>query len=83
MIVLTSGELHVKKVLKPTTAKFFKDLHEGDSIAIIHKIESTTGASNGLYSTQMKVINYTRNTFIYISENNLVARLANFEVFVP
>lgn len=80
-ITLSSGELRVKKILKPTKAKFFQDLHEGDSIGIIHKLQSTAGGSGGgKYATYLKVMNYTRNTNIIVTENELVNRLANFEI---
>lgn len=79
-IILHSTELKVNKILKPTKAKFFQDLKEGDYIFIIHTLRSTTGGSNGLYASYFKVMNITQNTSTTISGNDLVARLKNFEI---
>jgi len=80
MIKLSSGELRVKKIIKPTKAKFFEDIKEGDSIEIFHLLQSTTGGANGLYASDFMVKNYTRNSKKYISGNNLVLRLSCFEL---
>lgn len=80
MINLSSGEIRVKKVLKPTKAKFFESVREGDSLEIFHKLRSTTGASNGLYASQFLIKNYTRDTKRYVSGNDLNNRLYNFEL---
>lgn len=80
MILLTSGELRVYEIIKPTKAKFFQDWREGDSVEFFHKLKNTTGASSGLYATEFEVKNYTRGTSTRISGNNLVARLDNFRL---
>lgn len=81
MIKLSSAELRVKKILKPTQAMFFKDIKEGDHIGISHTLKDTTGASGGgSYASYLTIINYTRNTKKGEYSNNLVKRLSNFEI---
>lgn len=81
LVVLRSGELRVTEILKPTKAKFFKDIQVGDTIEITHELEGLTGASGGgLYAPTYRLVNYVRNNKISISGNNLVNRLANFKL---
>lgn len=81
MLRLNSGELRVQAILKPTKAKFFTDLHVGDSLGVIHELRSTTGASGGgKYASYYKVMCYNRGTSITLTGNELIHRLDNFSI---
>lgn len=79
-VVLKSNEYIIVNVKKKTTAKFFKDLGVGHGLRFEHSLRSTTGGSNGLYSSDFKVSNVNTGERITITGNHLVRRLECFDL---
>lgn len=84
-IKLSSDIFIIKKILKKTSAKGFKEFKEGTMFYITTTIEKTTGGSGGgLYATYFRVhvFNEKDQCFDYSiteSQNTLISRLQCFE----
>ena len=79
-IVLRSGPLVVKTVLKKTTAKLFKDLKVGNRIELFVRLEAAGSRRGRTYSTYIKVMNLDTEEVVSKSFNELPKLLDNFEL---
>lgn len=75
MSVILSGTFIVEKIKKKTTAKFFKDLKEGDKFELRYSL-------NGMYSSQAPSINIYVNDELkhYNNAAQLKSNLDKFEL---
>ena len=80
MITLRSRAYLAKKI-KPTKAKFWKDVRDGDDLYFSLDLKGTRGASSGgLYALYIEVFNGRNLKTVFASQNELIQRLKNFEL---
>ena len=79
MIVLNSGVLRVKKIIKKTSAKVFKDLAVGDEVEFSVQIQRAGVSRGRTYSTYITCRNIATGESISHSFNQLSSIIDKFE----
>ena len=79
MIVLSSGTLRVKKLLKKTSAKIFKDLKVGDTVEFTVKLQRAGSSRGRTYSTYIQFKNLNNDETSFNSFNQIANILDKFE----
>lgn len=79
MIVLNSGVLRVKKIIKKTSAKVFKDLAVGDEVEFSVQLQRAGVSRGRTYSTYVKFKNLENDEVVMNSFNQLSSILDKFE----
>lgn len=78
-IKLYSDNYTVVKILKPTKAKFFKDIKVGDLLQFTTTLSHRGSSSNGSpYASYFTAYNYRNKDSITISQSEMVNRLGHF-----
>jgi hypothetical protein len=77
-IILTSKQLVLTKILKPTKAKVFGDLSVGDIVELSIAVEAAGTNRGATYASYIKVTNTKTKDFVYKSFNEIAPILKNF-----
>lgn len=78
-ITMHSKQLVVSAINKPTKARLLKDFRVGTRFKLYTTLTPTTGGSNGLYATYIKVVNLDTDESAKYSQNELLRVLPAFE----
>lgn len=79
-IFLKSNPLVVSKILKKTSAVFFKDLKVGDHIRLSVAVKASGSNGGSIYATYIKATNLTTGTSVHKSFTEISSCLEKFEL---
>ena len=80
MITMVSSPYRIRKILKKTKAKMFKNIEVNDVLVLSVEAE-TAGASRGRsFASYIEVLNVSKCEAGYVSFNDIEKRLAPFEL---
>lgn len=75
----------VRVIVKKTKAKGFSNVKEGDELHFSLNLSDTTGASNGIYTTQIRTVHYRDSKEIglwFCSQNIFLKNIQNFKFLI-
>lgn len=79
-IKLESTRLVVDKIIKPTNAKFFKEIEEGDVLVLSYDISFDYFGKSYGGATCFIIKNETKDISTTVTHNNIRNRLQNFDL---